>query len=105
MKTRTLLLLALVCGLAIMLAGAVFLFQLTTQDDVAEPVPVGRAVGVGDMTVTVTRSDEADGRLDVGVKIGGIRDEDPAGDFRLIASGRPVLTSDSTCRPTDSTLR
>ena len=102
MKTRTLLLLALVCGLAIMLAGAVFLVQLTTQDAVAEPVPLGRSVGDGDMTVTVTRSDEVGGRLDVSVNIGGIGDEDPAGDFRLIASGRPVLPSGSDCRPTDT---
>ena len=41
MKTRTLLLWALACGVAIMLAGAVFLVQLVTRDELAEPVPLG----------------------------------------------------------------
>ena len=51
MKTRTLLLLALACGVAIMLAGAVFLVQLSGQDDVEPPVALGDAVTAGDMTV------------------------------------------------------
>ncbi len=90
MKTRTLLLLSLVCGLAIMLAGAVFLFQLTTGDELAEPVPVGEEVVVGDMSVTVLGSTESDGRLVVGIEIGGVDDIDGGTGFRLIASGRPV---------------
>jgi hypothetical protein len=100
MKTRTLLLLALGCGLAIMVAGAVFLFQLTTQDDVAEPVPTGQAVGIGDMTVAVLGAEESGGQLRVTVEIGGVRDDEPAADFRLIASGRPALVSGTTCPPT-----
>lgn len=105
MKTRTLLLLALGCGLAIMLAGAVFLFQLATQDEVAEPVPIGEVVGVGEMLVTVTDSDEADGRLVVRVDLGGVSDADPAGDFRLIASGRPLVPDRSDCPPIDVRLQ
>lgn len=83
-------LLALGCGVAIMLAGAVFLFQLTNQADLAEPVPIGQPTIVGDMTVTVDSSDEADGLLDVSVTIGGVSDIDGGEAFRLIASGRPV---------------
>lgn len=90
MKTRTLLLLALGCGVAIMLAGAVFLFQLTTQNDVAEPVPIGQVVEIGDMSVAVVDSVEADGELVVEVRLGGVADPDGAASFRLIASGRPV---------------
>lgn len=93
MKTRTLLLLSLACGLAIMLAGAVFLFQLSTSDDVAEPVPLGDEVVVGDMRVTVLGSTEGGGRLAVEVDIGGVDDADGGDGFRLIASGRPVLPS------------
>jgi hypothetical protein len=96
MKTRTLLLLALGCGLAIMLAGAVFFFQLANQDDIAPPVPVGRAVAVGDMTVTVERAVEADGALDVTVLIGGVADPEGADGFRLIASGRPVAPENAS---------
>ena len=90
MKTRTLLLLSLVTGLAIMLAGAVFLFQLATSDDVAEPVAVGTAVEVGDMSVTVVESGESAGELVVLVTIGGVDDPDGSVGFRLIASGRPL---------------
>jgi len=90
MKTRTLLLLALACGVAIMLAGAVFLVQLSTQDEVEPPATLGDAVTAGDMTVTVDRADEAGGFLDVMVRIGGVGDPDGAGGFRLIASGRAV---------------
>jgi hypothetical protein len=105
MKTRTLLLLALGCGLAIMLAGAVFLFQLANQDDVAEPIAIGEVVGVGDMDVNVIDADETDGRLLVRVELGGVRDDAPAEDFRLIASGRPLVPDRSDCPPTDVQLR
>lgn len=90
MKTRTLLLLALGCGLMIMLAGAVFLFQLAGQDDVSPPVAIGEPVAVGDMTVVVEGADERDGVLKVEVTIGGVADDDGMAGFRLIASGRAV---------------
>ncbi len=90
MKTRTLMLLALGCGVAIMLAGAVFLFQLTTQDELETPVSIGERTMVGDMVVTVTQTEEVDGVLDVSVRIGGVEDENGSSGFRLIASGRPV---------------
>jgi hypothetical protein len=90
MKTRTLLLLALGCGLMIMVAGAVFLFQLAGQDDVAPPSALGEPVEIGDMTVVVEDSDERAGLLAVVVTIGGVDDVDGVAGFRLIASGRPV---------------
>ncbi|MAT07439.1 MAG: hypothetical protein CL424_20635 [Acidimicrobiaceae bacterium] len=90
MKTRTLLLLALACGLAIMLAGAVFLFQLAGQDDVADAIPIGEPVEIGDLTVEVEAADESDGVLSVGIRVAGVDDPDGASGFRLIASGRPL---------------
>jgi hypothetical protein len=101
MKTRTLMLLALACGVAIMLAGAVFLFQLTRQSDVAEPVAVGASAQIGDMSVTITDFDEDGGTLRVFVTIGGTEDLDPADEFRLIASARPVSLRSSTCPAVD----
>lgn len=91
MKTRTLLLLALACGLAIMLAGAVFLFQLAGQDDVSEATPIGEAVEIGDLTVEVEAADESGGVLSVGIRLAGVADPDGAAGFRLIASGRPIV--------------
>lgn len=83
-------LLALGCGLMIMIAGAVFLFQLAGQSEVAEPVPLGEPVEVGDMTVSIVASSESDGVLEVEVSIGGVDDADGIDGFRLIASGRAV---------------
>ena len=53
MKTRTLLLLAVACGTAILIAGAFLFVKLAGQDDPVEAVPVGVATTVGDMQVTV----------------------------------------------------
>lgn len=91
MKTRTLMLLALGCGVAIMLAGATLFIQLARQDDVVAPVPIGAEAVIGDMTVVVESVDETAGRLTVDVSIGGVDDPDGARGFRLIASARPVL--------------
>jgi hypothetical protein len=99
-KTRTLLLWALACGLAIMLAGAVFLFQLAGQDEVAAPIPLGEPVQVGDMTVIVVGANEAGGSLDVTIRIGGVDDPDGAAGFRLIASGRPLAPDGGGCAAT-----
>jgi hypothetical protein len=100
MKTRTLLLMALGCGLAIMLAGAVFLVQLTRQDEPETPLLVGAAATVGDMTVSVDEVSEVDGELTVTVTLNGAADESPADDFRLIASGRPAAVSETSCAMT-----
>src|SRR5262245_18360297 len=87
MKTRTLLLLALACGVLIMAAGAVFLVQLSRQADAAPPVPLGEATQVGDMEVVVDGAEEHGDVLDVTLTIGGVDDPDGASGFRLIASG------------------
>lgn len=83
-------LLALGCGVAIMLAGAVFLFQLTHQDELAEPISIGEPTMVGDMSVVVDTWQEGGVDLFVSVRIGGVEDLDGGSGFRLIASGRPL---------------
>jgi hypothetical protein len=95
MKTRTLLLLALACGVAIMAAGAVFLVQLSRQEDAAPPVPLGVATEVGDMRIVVDDAAEHDGVLDVTVTIGGVDDVDGASGFGLIASGYAATPDES----------
>src|SRR5687768_9364506 len=91
MKTRTLLLLALACGVAIMAAGAVFLVQLSRQADAAPPVPLGVATEVGDMRVVVDQAVEHDGMLDGTVTIGRVDAADGASGFRLIAAGDALV--------------
>jgi hypothetical protein len=103
MKTRTLLLLALGCGLAILLAGGVLLVKLAGQDDPQPPVALGVESSVGDMRVTVLSADEQSDRqlLTVELQLGGVDDPDGAAGFELIASGRPIPPGDaSTCGTT-----
>ncbi len=100
MKTRTLLLLALGCGLAILLAGGVLLVKLAGQDDPEPPVALGVESSVGDMRVTVVSAVEQPETevLTVELVLGGVDDVDGAAGFVLIVSGRPVPPSDaSTC--------
>ena len=97
MKTRNLLLWALACGIAIMLAGAVFLFQLVTRDEIAEPIPVGTPAEVGDVTATVTGADEVGGVLTVQLSVVAPTGIDPTTGFHLIASGRAVEPTSVAC--------
>ena len=103
MKTRTLMLLALVCGVAIMAAGAVFLVQLSNQQEAERPTPIGEPVTIGDMRVVVDGSSERGGVLDVELTIGGVDDDDATDGFRLIASGqaaRPDASAEGSCAVT-----
>lgn len=98
MKTRTLLLWSLACGIAIMLAGAVFLVQVARNDDVEPALEVGHSAEVGDVTVTVVDAHEAGGILSVDVRLAGdAAVGDPSGGFSLIASGRRLRPATSSC--------
>lgn len=91
MKTRTLLLLSVGVGLAILLAGGVLLLQLANQQGVVEPATIGQSVEVGDVEVVVTGVDENDdGLLTVALEIGGVDDLDGIDSFRLVTGDRPL---------------
>ena len=83
MRTRTLLLLAVGCGLAILVAGVVLLLQLTNQQQQTLS-RIGERVRVGDMDVTVTDVSERDASVLVDIEIGGVDDPDGAEAFRLV---------------------
>lgn len=108
MRTRTLLLWSVVCGLAILMAGGVLLVQLVNRTEVIEPTPIGTEIEVGDMSIVVERSTEAAGRRTVEVVIGGVDDPNGADGFRMIASARPAPLVDScgatTVEPRPCTL-
>lgn len=84
MRTRTLLLLAVVCGLAILVAGVVQLLRVANQDDPPRAARVGERVLVGDMEVTVEGVGERAGRLLVDVELGGVDDPDGGESFTLV---------------------
>lgn len=87
MRTRTLLLLAVGCGLLILVAGVVQLLRISGQDDPPRPVDVGTPVAIGDLTVTVEGLDEAGGQATVVIETSGVEDADGAGEFRLVVPG------------------
>lgn len=103
MRTRTLLVLAVACGLAILVAGVVQLLRVANQDDPSRFVAVGERTRVGDMEVVVEGSSERAGRVLVDIEIGGVEDADGAGAFRLIGPGGALGADPSAgnrCRAT-----
>ena len=88
MKTRTLLLLSVGVGLAILLAGGVFLFQLSTESAAVEPATIGESVSVGDVDLTVLGTTGSAALLAIDVEIGGVDDVDGIDSFRLITGDR-----------------
>jgi hypothetical protein len=96
-KTRTLLLLALGCGLAILLAGGVFLVRTFANRDALTVPPaakVGESRTVGNVTATVLRRDVTGGVLVVQVRLDSGRAlGDASAGWSLLADGklrRPV---------------
>jgi hypothetical protein len=100
MRTKTLLILAVVVGLAILVAGTI---QLLRVDD-SEPVDdlaIGATATAGDLEVTVVDASESDGELRVRVRVAGVDDAKGFADFVLL--GGDVLepeppTRDDECR-------
>jgi hypothetical protein len=99
-RTRTLLLLAIACGLVILAAGVVQLLRIAGQDAPATAAAVGREVQVADMTVEVLDTTEVDGMVAVDIAIGGVDDPDGSADFRLVVPGDSLAASGGSCGAT-----
>jgi hypothetical protein len=97
-RTRTLLLLAVGCGLAILAAGVVFLLGLAgvTDDAASELAAVGTEVTVGDVAVTVTGYEERQAAAIVSLRIGGVEDPDGTDQFRLVVGDEIRAPADVT---------
>ena len=94
-RTRTLLLLAVACGLVILAAGVVQLLRIAGQDEPTPAARIGEQVQIGDLAVTVEDFVEDDGRAVVELELGGVDDPDGTDEFRLVVPG------DSLRRPVD----
>lgn len=96
MRTRTLLILAVCCGFAILLAGGIQLLRIANQESSdVEFSELGETVQVGDMTIVVESFTEADGVATVAVRIGGVDDVDGAAEFRLGVAGDVIVANRS----------
>jgi hypothetical protein len=86
-RTRTLLLLAVACGLAILVAGVVQLLRIGGGEAGDELLGVGDEARVGDVVVEVTSFEETAERAIVAVRLGGADDPDGARGFALVVPG------------------
>lgn len=101
-KTRTLLLLAVMCAFVILVAGSIKIF-LIADEKPAGHLRVGQSGVAGEMRVTVLSATERDGQLVIGVRIGGIDDDDGASSFKFGNGGKDFLVladSGTTCAAT-----
>lgn len=98
MRTRTLLLLAIACGLIILLAGGIQLLRVGGQQQTAKLLSVGEAGKAGDVTIELVSSSIANTDLVAVVRIGGIDDPKGLDGFTLVGPGKvvPIATSDCT---------
>ncbi|MBI4882444.1 MAG: hypothetical protein HY826_00150 [Actinobacteria bacterium] len=97
MRTRTLLILAVSCGLAILIAGGLQLLRIANQDTPHPPLIVGETAQVGDAVVTVESYEATDVAIVVTVTLSGVDDPDGLDGFTLITPGKPVSADRSTC--------
>ena len=116
MSTRKLILSALLCGLAILIAGGIKLIQVANDETTVEILALGDEATLGDMTVSVLDINADDEATLVTVTMTGVDLAEGAADgWRLLADGRvlaPAGASDgdacdavSAASPTRCTVR
>ena len=96
MRTRTLLLLAIACGLVILLAGGIQLLRVGGQQQTAKLLATGEPGKAGDVTVELVSASVGVENLVAVVRVGGTNDPDGIDGFTLVGPGKvlPVTTSD-----------
>ena len=97
MRTRTLLLLAIGCGLVILLAGGIQLLRVSGQQPTSTLLRAGEPGKAGDVTVELVSSSVEPTQLVAVVRIGGVADPDGLDGFKLVAPGNVVPVSSATC--------
>jgi hypothetical protein len=97
MRTRTLLLLAIGCGLVILLAGGIQLLRVTGQQQTAKLLAIGEPGKAGDVSVELVSSSVEASTLVAVVRIGGTADPDGLAGFTLVGPGKVLPVTSSTC--------
>ncbi len=95
MKTRTLLLLAVGTALAILLAGGVLLFQLSSESNAVPTVALGEQAQIGDVSITVFGSSLANpgagtDLYGVDVELSGVDDPDGLDSILLVTGDQSL---------------
>jgi hypothetical protein len=105
MSTRKLIFTALICGLAIMLAGGIKLLQVANDDTELIVHSFGVEQTLSDMTVSVTKVEQSATTTEVTISARGVQDADPVEGWRLLAGGQvliPLNPQTQMCRATDT---
>ena len=97
MRTRTLLLLAIACGLVILLAGGIQLLRVGGQQQSAKLLATGETGKAGDVTVELVSSTIGDSSLVAVVRVGGIDDPEGLAGFTLVGPGKVLPVASSDC--------
>jgi hypothetical protein len=103
-KTRTLILLAMACGLAILVAGGAFLWRVIAHKDeltLKDFPTAGQSQSVGAVTATVLGGTARDGRFEVSVRLAATEPlDDAAAGWTMVTGGsqprRPIVATDLT---------
>lgn len=88
MKTRNLLILAFLCGMAILIAGTVKLFQVATDQQTVTTLSYGETAEMGEVSVRVTDVVETGTVVLAHVEIRGVDGDDVGQRWRIIAEGK-----------------
>jgi hypothetical protein len=96
-KTRTLLLLAVGCGLAILVAGSIALLRTAGQKNSTTLVAIGATGRAGDATVAVDAVDVQPDVVTVTVTLGGVDDADGLDGFTMVAAQSTREVEGGTC--------
>jgi hypothetical protein len=97
MRTRTLLLLAIGCGLVILLAGGIQLWRVGGQQQSSTLLDIGEPGKAGDVSVELVSSRVEAAQLVAVVRVGGSADPSGLNGFTLVGPGKVVAVSSSTC--------
>lgn len=87
MSTRKLILLSLVCGLVILLAGGIKLLQVATDDAEVTVLAVGDQALVGDMTARVTKVERSASATVVQVELAGVATDEASAGWIMLGDG------------------
>lgn len=91
-STRKLILTALICGLCIVVAGGIKLFQVANEDAKVTILPLNEKSTLGDMTVSVLSVTPQPDRTVVSVLMSGVDGADAVEGWRMLSGGQVSST-------------
>ena len=95
-STRKLILTAMLCGLAILLAGGVKLLQVARETDKVTILPFGTDATLGDMTVSVVSVAQEATVTVVTVSMSGVEGADAREGWRMLSGGKVSAVTDGS---------